>query len=248
MSIRKNVVAVACGMALAASVSTPAFAVDYGNVSSNEGKSDVNLAIAQQVIDPDNPEKPPVIVPPGEKPPTPEPGPDPEPGEPKPPVVVQQLKFSTPTTVGFAVTGEGELVAAKSSIQNMSIFPIHVDNVKVEAEAAWNLVSKADIENPALQTQNALWFYFDTATGDGETNDDVNSYAANKKEGEKVVGLNIADVASKDKWQIPAKKGETVGKCEFTPKGKVVNPTAEIAEKTVKAATVTWTLASGNFQ
>lgn len=239
MSIRKNVVAVACGMALAASVSTPAFAVDYGNVSGNEGSSEVQLAIAQQVVDPDNPEKPPVIVPPGEKPPTPGPG-----GEEKPPVVVQQLKFSTPTTVGFAVTGEGELVAAKSSIQNMSIFPIHVDNVKVKAENTWNLVDKATIDTPNLETSNALWFYFDTATGDEATNDDVNSYAASKT----ADGLNIADVASKAKWQIEAKNGSENGKCEFTPKGKVVNPSADIANKTVKAATVTWTLASGNFQ
>lgn len=237
MSIRKNVVAVACGMALAASVSTPAFAVDYGNVSGNEGSSEVQLAIAQQVVDPDNPEKPPVIVPPGEKPPTT------DPDQPQPPVV-QQLKFSTPTTVGFAVTGEGELVAAKSSIQNMSIFPIHVDNVKVKAENTWNLVDKATIDNPNLETQNALWFYFDTATGEEATNDDVNSYAASKT----ADGLNIADVASKAKWQIPAKNGDTNGKCEFTPKGKVVNPSADIANKTVKAATVTWTLASGNFQ
>lgn len=239
MSIRKNVVAVACGMALAASVSTPAFAVEYDGVSGNEGSSEVQLAIAQQVVDPDNPEKPPVIVPPGEKPPTPGPG-----GEEKPPVVVQQLKFSTPTTVGFAVTGEGELVAAKSSIQNMSIFPIHVDNVKVKAENTWNLVDKATIDNPNLETQNALWFYFDTATGEEATNDDVNSYAASNTEN----GLNIANVASKAKWQIPAKKGDTNGKCEFTPKGKVMNPSADIANKTVKAATVTWTLASGNFQ
>lgn len=239
MSIRKNVVAVACGMALAASVSTPAFAVDYGNVSGNEGSSEVQLAIAQQVVDPDNPEKPPVIVPPGEKPPTPGPG-----GEEKPPVVVQQLKFSTPTTVGFAVTGEGELVAAKSSIQNMSIFPIHVDNVKVKAENTWNLVNKATIDTPNLETANALWFYFDTATGEEATNDDVNSYAASKT----ADGLNIADVKSKAKWQIPAKNGSENGKCEFTPKGKVVNPSADIANKTVKAATVTWTLASGNFQ
>ena len=237
MSIRKNVVAVACGMALAASVSTPAFAVDYGNVSGNEGSSEVQLAIAQQVVDPDNPEKPPVIVPPGEKPPTP------DPGQPQPPVV-QQLKFSTPTTVGFAVTGEGELVAAKSSIQNMSIFPIHVDNVKVKAENTWNLVDKATIDTPNLETANALWFYFDTATGEEATNDDVNSYAASKTED----GLNIANVASKAKWQIPAKNGSENGKCEFTPKGKVVNPSADIANKTVKAATVTWTLASGNFQ
>ena len=237
MSIRKNVVAVACGMALAASVSTPAFAVDYGNVSGNEGSSEVQLAIAQQVVDPDNPEKPPVIVPPGEKPPTT------DPDQPQPPVV-QQLKFSTPTTVGFAVTGEGELVAAKSSIQNMSIFPIHVDNVKVKAENTWNLVDKATIDNPNLETANALWFYFDTATGEEATNDDVNSYAASKT----ADGLNIADVASKAKWQIPAKKGDTNGKCEFTPKGKVMNPSADIANKTVKAATVTWTLASGNFQ
>lgn len=237
MSIRKNVVAVACGMALAASVSTPAFAVDYGNVSGNEGSSEVQLAIAQQVVDPDNPEKPPVIVPPGEKPPTT------DPDKPTPPVV-QQLKFSTPTTVGFAVTGEGELVAAKSSIQNMSIFPIHVDNVKVKAENTWNLADKATIDTPNLETANALWFYFDTATGEEATNDDVNSYAASKT----ADGLNIADVASKAKWQIPAKNGDTNGKCEFTPKGKVVNPSAEIANKTVKAATVTWTLASGNFQ
>lgn len=236
MSIRKNVVAVACGMALAASVSTPAFAVDYSNDSGNTGSSDVKLAIAQQV-QPD-PDKPPVIVPPGEKPPTP------EPGKPNPPVV-QQLKFSTPTTVGFAVTGEGELVAAKSSIQNMSIFPIHVDKVKVEAEAGWNLVQKADIENPATQSENALWFYFDTATGDEATNDDVNSYAASRN----ADGMNIADVASKAKWQIPAKKGDEVEKCEFTPKGKVVNLTADIQDKKgVKAATVTWTLARGNFQ
>ena len=55
MSIRKNVVAVACGMALAASVSTPAFAVDYGNVSGNEGSSEVQLAIAKQFVDPDKP-------------------------------------------------------------------------------------------------------------------------------------------------------------------------------------------------
>ena len=157
---------------------------------------------------------------------------------------MQQLKFSTPTTVGFAVTGEGELVAAKSSIQNMSIFPIHVDNVKVKAENTWNLVDKATIDNPNLETANALWFYFDTATGDEATNDDVNSYAASKT----ADGLNIADVASKAKWQIPAKNGATNGKCEFTPKGKVVNPSADIANKTVKAATVTWTLASGNFQ
>lgn len=236
MSIRKNVVAVACGMALAASVSTPAFAVEYGDVSGNTGSSEVQLAIAQQVVDPDNPEKPPVIVPPGEKPPTP------EPGKPNPPVV-QQLKFSTPTTVGFAVTGEGELVAAKSSIQNMSIFPIHVDNVKVKAENTWNLVDKATIDNPNLETANALWFYFDTATGDDATNDDVNSYAASQTD-----GLNIANVDSKKKWEISAKKGEEAGKCEFTPKGKVVNPSADIANKTVKAATVTWTLASGNFQ
>lgn len=236
MSIRKNVVAVACGMALAASVSTPAFAVEYGNVSGNEGSSEVQLAIAQQVPNPE-PGKPPVIVPPGEKPPTT------DPDQPQPPVV-QQLKFSTPTTVGFAVTGEGELVAAKSSIQNMSIFPIHVDNVKVKAENTWNLVDKATIDNPALTTGNALWFYFDTATGEEVTNDDVNSYAASKT----ADGLNIADVASKAKWQIPAKSGDTNGKCEFTPKGKVVNPTADIADKTVKAATVTWTLASGNFK
>ena len=72
----------------------------------------------------------------------------------------------------------------------------------------------------------------------------MNSYAASKT----ADGLNIANVASKAKWQIKAKNGSENGKCEFTPKGKVVNPSADIANKTVKAATVTWTLASGNFQ
>ena len=200
MRIGKNIVAAACGLALAATMAAPAVALAADVSDSNQTKVDsgntgstaINIKVKENI------------------------GPDGKPQE--------QLSFTIPTQIDFAAEGTGNLKAAAYTIKNNSVYPIRVKNVKVEALNGWNLVEKSAFDSQLpnhKDVTNKLWFYLEPANEiDGEK-EIVNSYVASQKTGGEVSGYDIAS----NKWDIASN-----GSLEFTPKGKIGDVTKNILE------------------
>lgn len=119
MSIKNRAAAVACGLALAATVFAPvaAFAAETNSTSvsgSNTGSTEVTV-IAEKGTEPDHTDE-------------------------------DQLAFEVPTKIAFAAKADGTLVgpsASATQIVNKSVFGIHVTNVAVAAADGWNYVADA---------------------------------------------------------------------------------------------------------
>lgn len=189
-SMKRNAVAVACGLALAAGAFAPAVAMADGNTGSTE----VSIA-SQKAIDPENPDA----------------------GE------VDQLAFEVPTKIPFAAQADGTLVGpAKkdTKIVNKSVFPIHVTKMDVKKQDPFNIVD--DVANSG---------------GKNDVQFSIN--------GEKAAA-NV-DLSAKPAWNM-GYEGSDNGAIELDiNNGKIARVTADLS-KAPKAATITWTLASGNAQ
>lgn len=130
------------------------------------------------------------------------------------------LSFSVPTQIPFVAKADGTMLVASADnlkIQNLSVFPIHVVNMAVAEQSPFKLVTNVAEGNDA----NAFQFKVNglQAAASADTRDDVAwnmGYAGSKTD---AISLNITDA-------------------------KIARVTTDIT-KSQKAATITWTVASG---
>ena len=131
MSVKKNVVAAACGLALAASAFAPAVAMADQSTNVNPNKTDVVIkAEGGDLVNP-------------------------EPSEPGGTVKPDQLIFTVPQKIEFGVDKAGKLIAPSQDsvkITNNSAFDIHVSAINLEMGNGWTLKNDAgaDAQNNVL--------------------------------------------------------------------------------------------------
>ena len=118
MSIKNRAAAVACGLALAATVFAPvtAFAADNTTAVNSDNTGSTDVTVISQKSDEGG------LT-----------------GE-------DQLAFEVPTKIAFAAKADGTLVgpsASATQIVNKSVFGIHVTNIAVTAADGWNYVADA---------------------------------------------------------------------------------------------------------
>ena len=133
------------------------------------------------------------------------------------------LSFSVPTQIPFVAKADGTMLVASVDdlkIQNLSVFPIHVENMAVTAESPFKLVANVEEGTDA----NVFQFTVNGLQADAFVDTSANAawnmgYAnsANDK-----ISLDITDA-------------------------KIARVTTDIT-RPQKAATITWTVASGAAQ
>ena len=135
------------------------------------------------------------------------------------------IAFTVPTAINFVAKANGDLIgpeAAATFIENESAFKIHASSMRVEADAAWNLVK--DVNGTGATAVNSVDFKF------GPANDqlDASDYTAKTA------------VTDKTKWQMEyAKAGETVkdDRVELTTSGHIARVSNDIKQRS-KIATI----------
>ena len=133
------------------------------------------------------------------------------------------LSFTVPTQIPFVAKADGTMLVASADnlkIQNLSVFPIHVVNMAVAEQSPFKLGADVATGTDA----NAFQFKVNglQAAASGDTHDDVAwnmGYAGSETD---AIPLNITDA-------------------------KIARVTTDITTPK-KAATITWTVASGAAQ
>lgn len=133
------------------------------------------------------------------------------------------LSFSVPTKIPFVAKADGTMLVASAEnlrIQNKSVFPIHVVNMAVAGQSPFKLVADVATGTDA----NAFQFTINGTKADSSVDTSANAawnmgYANSKND---TIPLNITDA-------------------------KIARVTTDITTPQ-KAATITWTVASGAAQ
>lgn len=136
-----------------------------------------------------------------------------------------QLKFSVATQINFAANGEGDLIAPSADatkIVNKSPFPIHVTNMTVNPGDGWTLTQDAT----HASGKNAIQF------------------SVKPNDGAKVDAVGSVNLGSD--WNL-GYAGSSTDTLELTTEGCIRNVTKDIS-KGDKAASITWTFASGQAE
>lgn len=135
------------------------------------------------------------------------------------------LSFSVPTQIPFVAKADGTMLAPSADtlqIQNKSVFPIHVVNMAVTAESPFKLVKDVKEGTDANVFQFTVNGLQADAFADTSTNTAWNmGYAGSANDNDAIL-LNITDA-------------------------KIARVTTNITTPQ-KAATITWTVASGAAQ
>ena len=141
------------------------------------------------------------------------------------------ISATVPQAVSFSVKGDGEFICpSDAKIVNTSQFGIHVANIKVVTEStpAMNLVTTGDFAT-TTGTANTFWTTVKPGVGSAV------ELATYKTSG--------ADTAGAE-WNIAS--GATGNDLALTFAGKIKESTIS-SEADTKAATITWTVASGDL-
>lgn len=137
----------------------------------------------------------------------------------------ENLRWSVPTQIAFAAKADGTLVgpdATSTQIKNLSAFPIHVKGFEAEQVNPFNLVSdvtKGDAANA---------FQFSMSADGGTTKVDA--------------ATGSADLGSE--WNMGYQGGGTDTLSVTTSDGRIARVNADLSQAQ-RAATITWTVASG---
>lgn len=132
----------------------------------------------------------------------------------------ENLAFSTPTVIPFAVKADGTMATADASalkIQNKSIFPIHVTNMAVAEAEPFHLV--ADVTE---------------STGTNDFQFTVHGTPA----------AATVNLAANTAWNMGYQGSATDSITLDTTNAKIARITSDLSSAK-KAATITWTLAAG---
>lgn len=140
------------------------------------------------------------------------------------------IVFEVPTVIPFAAGGDGSLIVPEDEtiqIVNKSIFGISVTNMKVKAEANWNLVSDATDSD----ADNSIDFQI----GPSLNMKDASAAATEK-------GTSLKSDAS---WNM-GYEGSGNNILALSAAGNVAHVVEDLsAENGSKVATITWTVAAG---
>lgn len=135
------------------------------------------------------------------------------------------LSFSVPTQIPFVAKADGTMLVASADnlkIQNLSVFPIYVENMAVTAESPFKLVPDVEKSTDANAFQFKVNGLQAAAFADTSTNTAWNMGYAGSANDNDAISLNITDA-------------------------KIARVTTDIT-RPQKAATITWTVASGAAQ
>lgn len=135
------------------------------------------------------------------------------------------LSFSVPTQIPFVAKANGTMLVASADdlkIQNLSVFPIHVMNMAVVEESPFKLVPDVEKSTDANAFQFKVNGLQAAAFADTSTNTAWNMGYAGSANDNDAISLNITDA-------------------------KIARVTTDIT-RPQKAATITWTVASGAAQ
>ena len=139
-----------------------------------------------------------------------------------------QLHFSVPTVIPFAVKSNGSMQCASADaiqIENLSVFPIHIANIAVKAQDPFVVADTlaSDVK------ENTLDFALDGIKASAATAPGGTAYA------KVTLGYQGSATANHD---------------VAVTDGKIVKVTEDLSNHTnpQKAATITWTLAAGDAQ
>ena len=133
------------------------------------------------------------------------------------------LSFSVPTQIPFVAKADGTMLAPSAKtlqIQNKSVFPIHVENMAVTEQSPFKLVADVMVGTDANAFQFTVNGLQAAASVDTSVNAAWNMGYANSANDK--ISLDITDA-------------------------KIARVTADISTPQ-KAATITWTVASGAAQ
>lgn len=133
------------------------------------------------------------------------------------------LTFSTPTVIPFSANSKGEMTgpsAAATQIINKSIFPVHVTKMAVAEQDPFHIVDDVTASTGANDVQFTI-------------------------HGAKAAAS--VDLSADAAWNM-GYAGSTTDHIDLdTSNAKIARVTADLSSPQ-KAATITWTLASGNAQ
>lgn len=135
------------------------------------------------------------------------------------------LSFSVPTRIPFVAKADGTMLVASADnlkIQNLSVFPIHVVNMAVTLPSPFKLVTNVAEGNDANAFQFKVNGLQAAKSVDTSTNTAWNMGYAGSANDNDAISLNITDA-------------------------KIARVTTDIT-RSQKAATITWTVASGAAQ
>ena len=135
------------------------------------------------------------------------------------------LSFSVPTQIPFVAKADGTMLVASADnlkIQNLSVFPIHVVNMAVAEQSPFKLVTNVAEGNDANAFQFKVNGLQAAKSVDTSTNTAWNMGYAGSANDNDAISLNITDA-------------------------KIARVTTDIT-RPQKAATITWTVASGAAQ
>lgn len=135
------------------------------------------------------------------------------------------LSFSVPTQIPFVAKADGTMLVASADnlkIQNLSVFPIHVVNMAVTEQSPFKLVTNVAEGNDANAFQFTVNGLQASKSVDTSTNTAWNMGYAGSANDNDAISLNITDA-------------------------KIARVTTDIT-RPQKAATITWTVASGAAQ
>lgn len=148
----------------------------------------------------------------------------------------ENMTFRVPTVISFAADATGELTgpsADATKIENLSVFGIHVTNMKVTQEAPWNIVADKDAA-AAASTNNNIAF---SVGPDGAVRNAADA-----------MGDGGVDLSGEQAYNM-SYQGDQNDAVKLLSSGSVAKVSGgALQEDGSKVATITWTLAPGNAQ
>lgn len=139
------------------------------------------------------------------------------------------LAFRVPTIIPFSAAADGKLTgpsAAATKIENLSVFSIHVTNMKVAKESPWTLSADAT----KATVDNTIDFQV------GPKGNLKDAFAASQG-----TGTNL----SKDATYNMTYKGSSNSTIPLETTGDIARSTGDIYHNASKIGTITWTLEAG---
>lgn len=141
----------------------------------------------------------------------------------------ENLAFRVPTIIPFSAAADGVLTGPSPSatqIENLSVFSIHVTNMKVDSVAPWALTSDA----ATSKSDNSIDFQVGP---EGATYD---AFAASRGNGTDL---------SRDRNFNMYYKGNVGSTLPLVTTGDISRSTGDIYHTSSKVGTITWTLEAG---
>lgn len=140
------------------------------------------------------------------------------------------LMFRVPTLIPFSAAADGVLTgpsADATTIENLSVFPIHVVNMQVEKDIVWELTDNAS----ASSAENSVDFQI------GPEGSLIDAYAASQPDGTDLSRSSLYDMGY---------HGSGRDTIPLQTTGDVAKVSHDIYYEAYRVATIVWTLEAGS--